>query len=203
MSEPTKIFRSRRAARTAIFQALYQLELNGWDAEEAIEDALDWRSYSEDAASFIRRTVRDITDQIETIDERIRPFLADGWDYARIALTDKSALRLATFELWSLPDISPATTINEAVTLAKEYGSLESGRFVNGLLGNLVEVSPKADWDRSQDTPREPVEDPVSLDPEGDEPVLEQVEEVEEGTPEYKQLIRAGSWKIKSGSEAE
>ena len=136
--------------------------------------------------------VTGVTEQAEHLDDQIEPFLAMGWTIRRLAVTDLIALRMAVFELESMPGIPPKATIVEAVELAKKYGAAEGGRFVNGVLGNVLKNSPKAKWDPSQEEVLEYDDEPVAAP----EPVIE--EELVEGTEEYNEVIKAGSWIIKT-----
>lgn len=64
---------------------------------------------------------------------------AENWEIARMGTVDRNAMRIATFEMLHRPDIPPVVSINEAVELAKAYSSVESGRFVNGILDRIRE----------------------------------------------------------------
>jgi N utilization substance protein B len=88
--------------------------------------------------------------------------------------------------------VPPAVTINEAVTIIKKYSTAESGKFVNGVLGGVMKISPKADGkalvnDESQ------IEDIVA------EPEIEPiVEEINENSPEMEELARVGAWTLRA-----
>ena len=71
------------------------------------------------------------------IDEKIER-LAEGWTIERMPVTDRNVLRLAAAELMGMPDTPPSVVFNEAVELAKAYGTPESGKFINGVLGSLA-----------------------------------------------------------------
>jgi len=73
----------------------------------------------------------------EAIDQRIDA-LSQGWPLDRMPVVDRNILRMALTELLYLPDIPVGASIDEAVDLAKEYGTAESGRFVNGILGTVA-----------------------------------------------------------------
>jgi hypothetical protein len=74
-------------------------------------------------------------------------------------MIDKLLLRLAVYELWSIPGIPPRVTVSETIKLARRYGSAESDFFIQGVLGKVVEASPKAEWDPSQMAEFEPEKD--------------------------------------------
>jgi hypothetical protein len=85
-------------------------------------------------------------------------------------------------------------TINEAVMLAKRFGSEEGGKFVNGLLGSLLLSTPKADWNPDAVPEAEPE---LPMEPIVDEEAVEEVV-VSEGTPEYQEFLQAGPWTLKA-----
>lgn len=186
-----KPIRSRTAARQLVFQCVYALDTEGIDLE-AVEANLAEQFLLENGLdSYVLPALRGISEKREELDEAIAPHLAKGWSLARIAKTDRAILRVAAYELWHCPGISPKVTLNEAVNLARVYGSEESRRFVNGLLGSLLNVSPKAQWDPSQEEVWSgPSEESVT------KPELEEVT-VTEGTDEYDAMMSAGAWVVK------
>jgi len=184
--------RSRRVARDCAFQACYAAWIGQLPVAEAIEAVLEEQPLTDKALDFMTTVVTGVTEQAEHLDDQIEPFLAMGWTIRRLAVTDLIALRMAVFELESMPGIPPKATIVEAVELAKKYGAAEGGRFVNGVLGNVLKNSPKAKWDPSQEEVLEHDDEPVAAP----EPVVE--EELVEGTEEYNEVIKAGSWIIKT-----
>lgn len=137
---------SRRLARELAFQALYMRHIGSVDRKTAIETALVRQPMAEDAAVFVDMVVSGVDSETTFLDKQIEPFLAKGWTLSRIAVSDLIVLRLAAYEMFFQPDIPPKVTISQAVDLAKRFGTAESGSFVNGVLGNLLEASPKADW---------------------------------------------------------
>jgi N utilization substance protein B len=88
-------------------------------------------------ASFGRRLCEQYLEHHAEIDERLEA-LAQGWTLDRMPPVDRNLLRMALAELLFLPDIPLGATIDEAVDLAKEYGTAESGKFVNGILGAVA-----------------------------------------------------------------
>lgn len=184
-SEP-KLTRSRRAAREAALKAAYQIRIGGVSPSQALDDVLGEAHLAPEGEDFVRRLVAETDRQIVEIDARIKPLLAAGWDFERLAEIDRAILRLACAELYGFPEIPPKATISEAVILAKRYGTKESGRFVNGVLASLLAQSPKASWTA-----------PHALDEfqeeQEDEPP---VEVIEEGSPEHRDLV--GVWKLRT-----
>jgi len=86
---------------------------------------------------FAERLVQGVLTHAETIDAIIRENAAN-WSLERMARTDRNILRMAIYELLHVDDVPGSVTINEAVELAKIYGDADSGRFVNGILGNVL-----------------------------------------------------------------
>jgi N utilization substance protein B len=176
-------------------KAAYQIRIGGFSAKDAVADVLAQENFAPEACEFIQTLIMGMDTHIGEIDAKIRPLLSAGWDFDRLAEIDRALLRLACFELFYMPNIPPKATISEAVTLAKRYGTEESGRFVNGVLGSLFDRSPKVDWT----PPAEP--DWSQDDPEPDgEPELEVVEA---GSPEHESLTSVGPWKRRRESTGE
>lgn len=89
-------------------------------------------------AAFVRKLVIGAQAHHTDIDTRIAE-LSSGWRLERQVAVDRNILRIAAFEMLSLPDIPTGASINEAVELAKKFSTTESGRFVNGVLGTLAQ----------------------------------------------------------------
>ncbi len=141
------VVRSRRHAREAAFQALYQCSCGGSSIAAAIEGALARQNYSPDVAEFLRALADGAMTNVAELDARYAPYLKSGWTPERLSLIDRLVLRLAVYELWSMPQVPPKVTITEAVRLAKRFGSAESSGFVNAVLGRALEDSPKGSWE--------------------------------------------------------
>lgn len=128
---------SRRGSRELALRALYQIDVGETSPDEAAASVSDPERYSEDALSFARELVLGASAEVERIDSVIENH-SRGWALSRMASVDRNILRLAIYELLFLPDIPASVTVDEAVELAKKYSTAESGRFVNGVLGNIV-----------------------------------------------------------------
>lgn len=94
----------------------------------------------ERAASWLyaREIVDGVTDHREEIDELIMSY-AQGWTLERMPHVDRALLRLASWEILYNDEVPTAVAIDEAVELAKEYSTDDSGRFVNGVLGKIAD----------------------------------------------------------------
>jgi N utilization substance protein B len=106
-------------------------------AEEAMSLSAASNPVGAETQAFARQLVEGAVAHRPHIDYLIGKY-ARGWTLERMANVDRNVLRLAICELLYLPDIPPSVTVDEAVELAKKYSTGESGRFVNGILGNLV-----------------------------------------------------------------
>jgi N utilization substance protein B len=131
---------SRRAARELALQALYQVDLLG-AGEEAKSLALFWEHFDPaadpDVQVFARELVEGVREQRERIDALIA-VAAEHWRLPRLSRVDLGVLRLATFELIARPEIPASVTLNEAVEIARRFGSEESAAFVNGVLDHVA-----------------------------------------------------------------
>lgn len=87
---------------------------------------------------YAREIVDGVTDHREEIDDLISSY-AQGWTIDRMPNVDRAILRIASWEMLHNPEVPPAVAINEAVSLAKEYSTDDSSRFVNGVLGKIAE----------------------------------------------------------------
>ena len=127
---------ARRRARTLALQALYEINSSGHNAEEAVNYLLADGGLSEENASFTRELVSGVIQNKDKIDEHIKRF-APAWPIDQIPVVDRSILRLAIFEILFDNKVPVKVAINEAVELAKTFGSDNSSKFVNGVLGAI------------------------------------------------------------------
>lgn len=89
-----------------------------------------------DEVDYIKRTVPDILDKLDLVDETIEKNLK-GWTMARLAKVDRQILRIAVYEFLYKDDIPEEVSINEAVEIARLYSSDEAPKFINGILGTI------------------------------------------------------------------
>lgn len=126
----------RRIARALAVEALYEAQVARHDPLVTLERRLEEKEYPPRIADFARQLVRGVIERQQSIDELIEGF-APGWPLSQLPPVDSSVLRVGIYEL--LHGESPQkVAINEAVELAKRYGSDSSPRFVNGVLGGIV-----------------------------------------------------------------
>ncbi len=127
----------RRRARSVVLQTLYELDFTDHKLDAAFEARLAENSLPDSAKKFAQSLVRGVQTYRTYIDSVVGE-LAPEWPIHQIAAVDRNVLRIAIYELLFLPEIPPKVAINEAVELAKMFGSDSSPRFVNGVLGSLV-----------------------------------------------------------------
>jgi N utilization substance protein B len=126
----------RRKARAIALQVLYEFDSAGHDLEAALAHLLADAGLSEDNVAFARDLVSGVIQNREQIDQHIQRF-APAWPLEQIPIVDRNILRLAIFEILLDNNVPVKVAINEAVELAKKFGSDSSSRFVNGVLGSV------------------------------------------------------------------
>lgn len=129
---------SRRTAREAALQTLYQLDLGLVEAPQAFAYAVESTPLEERDEDFARRIISSATKHWEEINTYISE-AAVGWSLDRLARVDRSLLRLSLAEMINPDKDTPVNVvINEGLELAKQYSTEESSRFINGILGNVA-----------------------------------------------------------------
>ena len=127
---------SRRKSRIIAMQILYQMQLN----QEPIKSITNkfWLSQdiSFDLRPFATELVNGTTENLITIDAELQT-TSKNWKLHRMPIVDLSILRIATYEILFVNDIDAATSINEAVEIAKSYSTSKSPKFINGILDNI------------------------------------------------------------------
>jgi N utilization substance protein B len=127
----------RRKARAAALQILFQMDVRNKKLEEILPYFEIPKGWDEDTLSFFFHLVKGVENNKEEID-KVLSKASEEWPLYRMANVDRNILRLAVFEILFLPQVPISVAINEAVELGKKYGTEESGKFINGILGQLV-----------------------------------------------------------------
>ncbi|UCH43371.1 MAG: transcription antitermination factor NusB [Dehalococcoidales bacterium] len=127
---------SRRRIRALVLKALYEVDSTGHDADEVLTRLIAEETFSEENVSFAGELIHGVIQNKEEIDRNIRRF-APTWPLEQIPPVDRNILRLAIFEILLDNRVNVKVAINEAVELAKMFGSDNSSRFVNGVLGSV------------------------------------------------------------------
>ena len=130
---------ARRKARTLAFQILYEVDVVAHNIEAVTNHLLADGGLSEENASFARRLASGVIRNRGEIDYKIQHF-APAWPIDQIPIVDRNILRLAIFEILFDNKVPVKVAINEAVELAKMFGSDSSARFVNGVLGSVSAI---------------------------------------------------------------
>lgn len=131
--------RKRTRGRELALQILYQADVTQVNPKDLVNSFFDMDAYANedpDVKEFSMDLVNNIAEKFASLDEAISNY-ATNWELDRMATVDRNILRLASFELLYRKDIPPKVAINEAVELAKKYGDLDSGKFVNGVLDKI------------------------------------------------------------------
>jgi N utilization substance protein B len=126
---------SRSRCREWALQVLYQAEYLGHRQGEVIRYYRHFRERDK-VPAYLTKLVEGVTVNQEELDALIRQH-SEHWRLERMAAVDRNLLRLALYELLHQPAIPAKVVINEAVELAKRYGSEESGSFINGILDRI------------------------------------------------------------------
>lgn len=124
---------ARHESRLLAVQFLFQRDFNPDDFEQALAQFWADQKPAKRVRTFAESLIRGVEAHKPEIDRLIQA-CADNWDLRRMGGVDRNVMRVAVYEMMFCPDIPPAVSIDEAVELAKELSSDESGRFVNGIL---------------------------------------------------------------------
>ena len=144
----------RREGREAAIQFLYQRDLGGGTAAADLQEFYAFRGLSPSARRFCEGLVSGVLERKEDIDVRIREH-TQNYELERLSAVDRNILRLAVHEMLHCDDIPPVVSINEAIDIAKKYGTEESGRFVNGVLDKIKATLGRPDRTPSGSPPAE------------------------------------------------
>ena len=127
----------RRKGRELALQALYQIEITGDGSARAVDLFLSHFEGNATAKDFARQLVCGVVSQRPEIDGRIEQS-TENWKLARLAKVDLVLLRLATYELVFCPEIPASVSLDEAIEIAKRFGTGDSPAFVNGVLDQVA-----------------------------------------------------------------
>ncbi len=131
---------SRRNGRVLAFQALFSREFSN----EQVDDTIEMRWLDEEhrrkldiaTLDFSRLLIRGTLENLDSIDSIIRGNL-NNWDFTRISRVERAILRISVYSMLFQKSIPLTVTINEAVDIAKEFGTDESYKFINGVLDGV------------------------------------------------------------------
>lgn len=130
----------RRQARMIALQTLYEFDTAHHSVADVLERHAEDRRPSPRVLAYARELVEGVVEHLDAIDAAIQE-AAPEWPIAQMARIDKNVLRLAIYEILYNNAVPAKAAINEAVELAKLFGSDTSSRFVNGVLGTIFSRS--------------------------------------------------------------
>jgi N utilization substance protein B len=130
--------KARTRARGLALQVLYEIDLAGHSPAEVLKERLEEEPLSEELGEFARQIVFGVLPIREQLNSILTKY-APEWPLDQVAIIDRNILRMATWEFAVQKNTPVKVAINEAVELAKQYGSDSASRFVNGVLGSLVD----------------------------------------------------------------
>jgi len=132
----------RRSSRELGLRFLYQIEFNQEDFDAQIEPFLERCLCQTEVREFMIELVRGVHRHLKDIDALIQKY-SEHWTLDRMTLIDRNLLRLGVCEIVYLKNTPPKAAINEAVEIAKKYGSDESPDFINGILDKIYKEMPR------------------------------------------------------------
>jgi len=135
----------RSRARMVALQALFEIDCVGHDVDVVLDYRLKDSTLPPSGQSFIRILVRGVLSRLEDLDQLISKY-APEWPVDQMSIIDRNILRIAIYEIGTSENTPVKVAINEAVELAKTFGSGSSRRFVNGVLGSLVAEEGHSFW---------------------------------------------------------
>lgn len=128
---------SRRQARELAFRAVYQADVTGETPKHCLQEILEETPSSDEIRLFAATLVDELEEHRDNVDAIVTR-TAHNWPLRRMAATDRSVLRVAVVELLHHAETPTRVALDEAIEIAKKYGSETSGSFVNGILDRIA-----------------------------------------------------------------
>ncbi len=136
---------ARHKARRRAVDLLFEAEARDIDPADLLSDRVSL-SVSDDSVApvnpYTRVLVEGVADDLDRVDGTIESYLQD-WALSRLPAVDRAILRVAVWELFHANDVPPVVAVDEAVELAKELSTDDSPSFINGVLGQVVQLAPQ------------------------------------------------------------
>ncbi len=136
--------KTRRQARAIALQALYEIDSTGHPTAQVIQNLVENDNLPEEGVAFASALVTGVLSCCPQLDAIIRKH-APEWPVDQLAVVDRNILRMALYELQNDQDVPIKVAVNEAVELAKTFGSDTAPRFVNGVLGAFLLEHPASE----------------------------------------------------------
>ena len=128
---------SRHLSRVCAFQAVYEWDFRpNADIQEIISRSISIKGEEKVDSNYVNTTIKGVIDKAAELDNEIEKS-APEWPIEQVSRIDKNILRIAIYELLYCNDIPPKVSIDEAVEMAKTFGSENSSKFINGVLGTV------------------------------------------------------------------
>lgn len=126
----------RRKARILAFQTIYSWDINNESIDELLQFSWKKEEINEEVAGFARLLAAGTVENLAEIDQLLKNNIKN-WEFDRLAKVDLAILRTSVFELKYQDDVPAGVTINEAIEIAKSFGTDDSYKFINGVLDNI------------------------------------------------------------------
>jgi N utilization substance protein B len=133
---------ARREGRELALQTLYALDVNPMETRESLRLMRENTRVAAAVRNFAEELVTGVMEHREMLDSRIEG-QSTNWSIGRMTRVDLNILRLATYELLFRGDIPRSVTLNEAIEVAKKFGSEDSPAFINGILDEIAALVPE------------------------------------------------------------
>ena len=134
---------SRRLARRAALQGLYQWQATGQGAEEIVGQFKQERTFERLDEEFFRLLVQGVINHVHELDTALEPHI--DRPFSQVDPVERAVLRIAAFELIHCTEVPWRVVINESIELARTFGAEQGHRFVNGVLDKLAPVARRHD----------------------------------------------------------
>ena len=136
---------ARHKARRRAVDLLFEAEARDVDPADLVDERVQQSTGDESVAPvnpYTRTLVEGVADDLDRVDGTIESYLQE-WTLSRLPAVDRAILRVAVWELFHANDVPPVVAVDEAVELAKELSTDDSPGFINGVLGQVVQVAPQ------------------------------------------------------------
>ena len=127
---------TRRRARELAMQALFYMDTHQNSSKRMLDLFCENFTLPQKVRPFFLKLVNGVTATQLQIDDLIERY-SKNWKVQRMSCVDRNVMRVAVFEMLFCPDIPPKVSINEAIDVAKKYGTEESGAFINGIVDRI------------------------------------------------------------------
>ena len=134
--------RKRSKARESALQILYQIDVTGDPVDAVLNQYWHTRNRNPEVVDFANEIVKGTTEHLSEIDAIISQH-SESWEISKMPIIDRNILRFAIYEILYMDDIPPRVTIDEAIDLANNFGTPNSGKFINGILDKIMTLNTK------------------------------------------------------------